>query len=134
MAEQEDNKFVIEQSPATEDQLYEAVAEGKYVTGVVEITPSDLVDADYEGLLDLLSERLVGNDLLMDVTYEAIGWNPETKAVKYQVSGDPQSAYDMVDTVECQFCHRDAPASTAHLHGDGQVCTLCWDDRLKSSE
>ena len=92
-------------------------------------------DHDYEGFLDLVSERLVGGDLLMDITYEVVGWNPETKAVKYQVTGDPSSTYEVnVSTVECQICHREAPASSAHLHGDGQVCVLCWDDRLKSSE
>ena len=134
MDKPEEKDFVIEKAPATEDQLYEAVAGGKYVIGVVEVSPSELIDVDYEGFLDLVSTRLVGNDLLMDISYEAIGWNPETKAVLFKETGDPSEAYNMVETVECQFCHRDAPASTAHLHGDGQVCTLCWDDRLKSSE
>jgi hypothetical protein len=125
----------IDQAPATEDQLYEASANGQYISGIVEVEPSDLIDHDYEGFLDLVSERLVGGDLLMDSTYEVVGWNPETKAVKYQVTGDPSSTYEVnVSTVECQICHREAPASSAHLHGDGQVCVLCWDDRLKSSE
>ncbi len=130
----EEKILKLERAPATEDQLYEAVANQQYVTGVVEVEPSELVDVDYEGFLDLLGQRLVGSDLLMDITYEAIGWNPEKKAVRYQVTGDASGAYDMVSTVDCDICHRDAPASSAHLHQDGYVCVLCWDDRLKSSE
>jgi len=85
----------IDQAPATEDQLYESSANGQYISGIMEVEPSDLIDHDYEGFLDLVSERLVCGDMLMDITYEVVGWNPETKAVKCQVTGDPSSTYEV---------------------------------------
>lgn len=47
--------------------------------------------------------------------------------------GDPQFQDEAV--VRCQFCGKDAPARTAHRHGNGWVGDeCCWDERLRASE
>lgn len=43
-----------------------------YVEGYIQIHASDMIDNDYEGFLDFISEKLVGSDLLMDVNYEVV--------------------------------------------------------------
>lgn len=45
------------------------VDEHGYIAVKVEVTLSDLIDRDLEGVLDLLSEKATGTDLLMDVNY-----------------------------------------------------------------
>lgn len=46
--------------------------ENNYVEGYIQIHISDMIDNDYEGFLDFISEKLIGNDLLMDINYEVV--------------------------------------------------------------
>ncbi len=46
--------------------------ENNYVEGYIRIHINDMIDNDYEGFLDFISEKLVGSDLLMDVNYEVV--------------------------------------------------------------
>ncbi len=46
--------------------------ENNYVEGYVQIHISDMIDNDYDGFLDLISEKLVDSDLLMDINYEVV--------------------------------------------------------------
>ncbi len=46
--------------------------ENNFVEGYIQIHISDMIDNDYEGFLDFISEKLVGSDLLMDVNYEVV--------------------------------------------------------------
>lgn len=46
--------------------------ENNYVEGYIQIHISDMIDNDYEHFLDFISEKLVGNILLMDVNYEVV--------------------------------------------------------------
>jgi hypothetical protein len=126
--------YRIKSVPATEDQLYEALSSGKHIQGNVEISPDELINNNEEGVLDLLSTRLIGSELLSDISYEVIRWNPDTQCLIVKVAGDASEAYQLVDTVTCGICHREAPAASARLHQNDQICVLCWDDRLKSSE
>lgn len=56
-----------------------------YLTGKVSLELTDLYDG-YESFLSALSFKLVGNDLLMDITYSVIGG--EGESVFFEVSGD----------------------------------------------
>jgi formylmethanofuran dehydrogenase subunit E len=39
------------------------------------------------------------------------------------------------ETVICQFCQEEVPASTAHLHGGELVgADCCWDERLRAGD
>ena len=46
--------------------------ENNFVEGYIQIHISDMIDNDYEGFLEFISEKLVGSDLLMDVNYEVV--------------------------------------------------------------
>jgi hypothetical protein len=57
------------------------------VSGVVPMALEELIDLDLEGLLDYLSELLIGSPLLMDVSYGVVGATPEGE-FHVRVSGD----------------------------------------------
>ncbi len=54
----------------TPDQIIGACDENGYVIGTVVIDLSYIIHNDRESFLDLLSERLVGSPLLMDMRWE----------------------------------------------------------------
>lgn len=54
----------------------------------VKVALSELLDNDFEGFLDLISELATGTQLLMDISYEIIGVDAEEQAVIFSVIGD----------------------------------------------
>lgn len=58
-----------------------------YVSGVVRVRLSDVIDRDLESFLDLLGDKLVGSALLMDIRYEIVGGKGDE--VFLRVTGDP---------------------------------------------
>lgn len=46
--------------------------ENNFVKGYIQIHISNMIDNNYEGFLDFISEKLVGSNLLMDVNYEVV--------------------------------------------------------------
>ena len=51
----------------------------------------------------------------------AFDWNGDESTVETEVC--------------CKFCHKQAPADTAHLHDGGWVGDdCCWDERLRATE
>lgn len=63
---------------------FEVDGEG-FVTGKVMIGVNDLIERDLEGALDLFAEKLVGNTLLSDVSYHAVG--TQDGQIEMQISG-----------------------------------------------
>lgn len=62
-------------APYTTAQL-KSMVEGKpdtYVTGRIALPLDEIVAFNLEGFLDLISEKLVGSTLLMDITYKCVG-------------------------------------------------------------
>lgn len=57
-----------------------------YIEGVVNIDLDDIISVDLEGFLDILSKRLTGSPLLMDISYEVVGNDGNT--LKIKVTGD----------------------------------------------
>ncbi len=72
------------------DEILAARDENNYVEGFIQIHVSDLIDNDYETFLDIISENLVGSDLLMDVNYEvvALAGKEYPNELILKVSGD----------------------------------------------
>lgn len=64
-----------------------------YVEGYVMVHISDLIDNNLEGFLDIISEKLVGSDLLMDINYEIVGYR-ESNTLILKVSGDVSNIID----------------------------------------
>jgi hypothetical protein len=62
-------------------------APNEHIRGVVAVELSDLIDNYSDGVLDLLSEKLTGTELLTDIHYKIVGFAGET-TLHVEVSGD----------------------------------------------
>lgn len=92
--------------------------EDAYLEGFVAVNPAELVVNDLKGLLTLLSERLVGDLFLRDVTYQAEGVTSFHHVI-VRVRG-------CID--ECEPSEKEMDAITAEIC-DG-ILALCNDDAL----
>ena len=61
--------------PLTKKQFLAQFNEFGIVRGVVVIYLDDLISVNLKGFLDLISTKLIGSDLLMDVAYYVCGYN-----------------------------------------------------------
>ncbi len=61
--------------PLTKKQSLAQFKEHGIVRGVVVVDLDDLISVNLEGFLDLISTKLIGSDLLMDVAYYVCGYN-----------------------------------------------------------
>lgn len=68
LASEESQKPVLSESEAW--AMFKKLG---HVQGRVEVDLNDLIACDLEEFLDLISIRLIGDDLLMDVSYEVCG-------------------------------------------------------------
>lgn len=79
----------------TKKEIEERMDENNFVKGNVPFTMNELIDADYEGFLDLAAERLVNSVMLMEIDTKVVGTVGETIIV--EVSGD---ASEVIDDLE----------------------------------
>ena len=70
------------------EEVIESRNKNNYVEGYVQIHISEMIDNDHEAFLDAISEKLVGSDLLMDVSYDVVGLADEPNELILKVSGD----------------------------------------------
>lgn len=84
--------MILLSKPLTLEQLKEQADEDNYVSGVVLVDLSDAIDNDLEGWLDLLSEKLTGSPLLMDINYRVVG--QRDNELKIEVTGDVSGIID----------------------------------------
>lgn len=68
--------------------------ENGYIHEEVHVDLSEVVEADTEGFIDLLSTLAIGDDLLMDVTWEVIGTTNEN-LIQVIVHGDPSASEEV---------------------------------------
>ena len=59
--------------PLTKEELAAAVDEKGWLERTVKVELADVVNTDYDGFIALLSELMIGNDGLVDVTYSMAG-------------------------------------------------------------
>lgn len=71
----------------TNGKTVELDADG-YIEVKVEVGLNELIDADLEGFLDLVSEKATGTSLLMDVNYH-LNRVVDKYTVELVVTGDP---------------------------------------------
>lgn len=84
-------KYTVLYKPLTERQIVQAIKNSVpvdgYISEVIAVDLSEIVDAGgLEGFLDLISNRLTGSDLLMNVDYVVVGH--EGDELHLRVSGD----------------------------------------------
>lgn len=81
--------------PLPEEVISANTDENGYIEGIIKLNLSDIIHSDFEQFLDTISEALVGNDLLMDTSYEIIGLCPEEKNTFYiLIRGDATSVLE----------------------------------------
>jgi hypothetical protein len=56
--------------------------ENNFVSGVVKVTLDEVIKRDLEGFLDLVSTRLTGSELLMEIGYQVVGHQGDTLLIK----------------------------------------------------
>jgi len=86
-------------SPMTIDEIKQTRNEDNYVDGIVAVALCDIIDNNLAGFLDILSEKLVGSPLLMDVNYDVVGTVADY-GILIRVVGDVSSILDMEDDDE----------------------------------
>lgn len=70
--------------------------ENPYIEGNILVSINELIENDYESVLNLLAIRLVDNDCLMDITYKVVGLN-EDKLLILNVRGDISDVIEFDD-------------------------------------
>ncbi len=81
-----DNPYVARNMKSAEE-IIASRDENNYVEGYVQVHVSTLTDNDLEGFLDIISEELIGSDLLKDINYEVIGVEEGNELI-IKVTGD----------------------------------------------
>ena len=59
-------------APLTKEAVCRYKDDNNYIRGIVKVELSDMIENDLEGFLDLISEKLTGSPLLMDIGYEPV--------------------------------------------------------------
>jgi hypothetical protein len=80
----------IMEKPYTKEQIKELTKDNLWISGIVRMDVSDLIDLDFEGFLDLCSEKLTDADLLMEVDYKIVGFNEEKQELFMKIEGNPE--------------------------------------------
>lgn len=88
-----------------------------YIAGVVPVALNDIIACDLESFIDIMSQRLAGSDLLMDISWEVVGQEGDTLHLK--VRGDSSTA---VQPVPYEPVRDDAQWRT--------TCPVCGDEDL----
>lgn len=66
-----------------------------WVTGVVEVDVSRLIETDLDGAMDILSVELTGSELLSDFSYEVVGNKGDVLLI--EVTGDASLIWEDED-------------------------------------
>lgn len=78
--------------PLTKEAVCRYKDDNNYIRGIVKVELSDMIENDLEGFLDLISEKLTGSPLLMDIGYEPVSVSEEE--LYLLVSGDVSEICD----------------------------------------
>lgn len=81
-------------SPLTQDEMTSRLDENGYITGLVLVDLSELIDNEFEETLDMLSERLTGSIRGMDINYNVVAVQDDGFSLIMKVSLDPSMILD----------------------------------------
>lgn len=79
-------------APLTKEAVCRYKDDNNYIRGIVKVELSDMIENDLDGFLDLISEKLTGSPLLMDIGYEPVSVFEEE--LYLLVSGDVSGILD----------------------------------------
>lgn len=108
----------------THDEVRGALDDDGYVSGVVRVTLHDIIESNgIDVFCDVLSNALIGDELLMDIGYTVVGNDGNTLLI--EVVGDPSESLGC-DGDECAYC--DNRGDLLERTGDdGETVHLCKD-------
>ena len=83
--------YTVLEKPLSVAEMREMSQKDKdgYISGVIEVELTDIIDNDFECFLDLVSEYLTDSNLLMNTQYELVGCDTDQSTVHLLVRGDP---------------------------------------------
>lgn len=88
----------IIREPLTLEEAKSRIEEDStYITGIVPVELSFIIDGDLEVFLDELSEKLLGRSTLMDINYKCVGAESDGLTLLMEVSGDISELLDDED-------------------------------------
>lgn len=83
-------------APLTPEEI-PALLDGEgSITVIVEVGLDELIDNDLEGILDIISDKVLGTSILMDFSYEVSGV-AGSQGIYMKVTGDPSQALEGYD-------------------------------------
>lgn len=100
--------------PYSAEELKTAINEECEITDIVRVDLHDIFDTDFEGFLDIISEELVGNELLNEPSYHLIGSDNESN-LYFEVTGTVEILEDEPEEEEQQSAY-------AQVYCDCDIC------------
>ena len=67
--------------PLSKQEIEQMMLDDEYVHGNIILTTYELINNDLEGVLDIISERLIESPLLMDINYSVVSLYAEDELV-----------------------------------------------------
>lgn len=88
--------FDVLREPLTREQIQPRLDENNQVTVVVPVSLGSIIDADIESFNDLLSQKITGSDLLMNIAFRLVGIEGD-EVMLLEVTGDVSECYEWDD-------------------------------------
>lgn len=91
------------EKPYTIQEMKLKQNENGYVTGYVAVPLSDIIDNNLDQFLNIIAEKLVANECLMDIDYKAVGItnvNCGDASIIIKVTGDISEILSMEESEE----------------------------------
>lgn len=94
------------------------------IKGVVRVELDDLIGKSLESVLDILSERLTGTEVLSDTSYAVVGIEGETTLL-VEVCGEASMVLEILDEGEDPACPECKSTDVTPLANGGYHCKAC---------
>ena len=72
------NNYTIVEHPYTPKKIRSSMKADGLISGVVKVELRDIINNDFEGFLDILSENFIGNPCLMGIDYKIGGYEDDS--------------------------------------------------------
>lgn len=91
----------ILERPMTVDEAKAVADKDGFVSAIVRLDLNDAIACGgIDGFCDILSNKLIGDDLLMDISYAVVGCDKETGEILVKVDGDITASLGIEDQGE----------------------------------
>lgn len=88
--------YKVMDRPYTEKEIRDNIDENGTICGIVRVELDEIIENDFEGFLDILSERLIDSPCLMGTDYKIVGHEGD-KCLHFRVMGQVELVVDEDD-------------------------------------